>query len=167
MQQSYLNMSINSAIEINQTQSYVTQFITLMNQNQSCDIPMLATIINQILLITGCEIVTGNRLAKLMECMTVVQKLSNFPVTVWQSDGKAQTPASSSLGSLLNKTLADNYHSVRAACRGFNKTTGKCKYGNQFIPGSCDHMYHHVHVYHIFDSVSIHLVLTCIINALC
>lgn len=144
-------------------QADVDQWIGLMNDDQS-DNQCLSDTTNRILLAVSGQIVEGSRLSKLMAALNTVQKLSNFSITSWKSDGKEQTPQKSSLGDLLKKTLVDNFHSVRDECQAFDKKTGTCKHGNPLIPGSNDHLFRCD--FHMYDSVSIHLVLACLYNTL-
>jgi hypothetical protein len=109
---------------------------------------------------------TGERLVKLITALTKVQKISNFSVILYESDGKTQIPVKSTLGSLLEKTLVNNFHSIRDKCQAIDKSksTVVCKHGNPLIPGTDEHLFQCD--YHMYDSVSIHLTLACLYNAL-
>jgi len=140
----------------------VFQFITLVSGGgQSCD--QLRECVDKILIGMGMN-VDGKCLERLSTALETVKDLSNFRVTIWESDGRQQTAKVSSLGELLKKTLEGNFHTVHAKCQGFDAKTGECKNNNSFIPGTTDHVFGCD--YHPNDSVAEHLVLACLHNAL-
>lgn len=101
---------------------------------------------------------------KLCDAYVTIYKITNNPVERFYSDGKVQNKKIYTIAEYLNKTLTDNFHTVVAPCNSLNKN-GVCMNGLLFINGRngyhkfvCDH--------HLHDSLSIHLVLTSLINGL-
>lgn len=153
------------AVFVKELQADVDSWIGLIGSNEeSFDIQYFLDVTNRIVLAVSGQKVEGTRLAKLEKALNTVKKLSNFSVSIWESDGKAQTEKQSSLHTLLAKTLVDNFHSVRSECQVYDKKTETCRYGNPLIPGSGDHLFRCD--FHMYDSVSIHLVLACLYNTL-
>jgi hypothetical protein len=150
---------------ISKLQQYVNEFISLIAtpNNQNCANEFTIIIQNIAKIIFG-ETIDSSRINRLINSLMTIRSISNCPVTIYESDGKQQISVVSTLSSLLCKTLTDNFHSVRKECKSFDKKNNKCKFGNPFIEGTCDHLY--TCSFHMYDSLSVHLVLACLYNTL-
>jgi len=142
-------------------QSDVDRWIRMMS-DPDYQIRDLMTLTNRILKATTGSFVGRQQMKSLKVALKKIHKLSNFKTTLWESDGKTQRPTESTLSALLLKTLADNFHNVHANCKRLSKK-GQCELGNPFIPGTTQHKYRCD--YHK-ESVSVHLVLACLNNAM-
>ena len=146
-------------------QQNVNQFIRLMALGiDEFDSQSLIHSIQQITEQVFGTPLESNRLVYMTHALSAVHKISNLPVTLFESDGKTQKSKTSSLSALLLKTLNGNYHTVQAPCQDRHPKTGDCKHNTQFVSGTSDHIFSCD--FHKYDSVSVHLVLACFHNTL-
>ena len=97
--------------------------------------------------------------------MVSATRISNCPAPLWISDGKTQQKITSSLSNLLSKVIDSNWHSVQAPCKSLDKKTGECNHNNEFVAGAPGtHIFRCV--YHLDDSLLMHLVLAAIYNGI-
>lgn len=110
-------------------------------------------------------------LQKVCSAIEQTHKLSVIPVTIYESDGKVQTPKTYTLGSLLLNMLTQDFHSAEAKCHQYNKDTKMCGLKNEIhshtidADGICTGTHLYKCTFHTFDTLAIHSVLTGIINA--
>ena len=152
---------------INNLQNEVNKFINLMADSTKTDTNTIEAefteIIQNITNIVFGEKIQNPILEQIIKALINVRNISNISVTIYESDGKTQTPVQSSLSSLLLKTLTANFHSVRDKCKSYDVKNNKCKFGNKLIDNeSNEHLF--VCDFHLYDSVSMHLVLACLYN---
>lgn len=122
----------------------------------------LDTTLYKILSIVFGNVVCSETKTKLLDALQIVRSISNCPVNIWESNGKTQTCVNSSLADLLVKTLDDDYHTVIADCKHLDGD--RCKLGNKFLEKTTKHKF--FCSFHMYDSLSVHLVLACIHNGL-
>lgn len=102
-----------------------------------------------------------NTILRMANSMNVINSIVKIKTTLWNSDGSVQYPVASSLSSLLLDTLKENYHCASANCNVFNDKKKTCGHGNTLV-NTNQHVF--TNIYHEFDSLNVHLVLTCVYN---
>lgn len=152
---------------IDQLQKLVNEFILHIHSDDLNKKEFIQCIDQILVLCFGISNQDENFLNKkplLIQGLVDVHNISACKTNIWTSDGKSQTMIKSSLGDLLLKTLDNNYHKYQEKCKSLDKT-GKCTFNNQFVPDTTDHIFS-CSPFHEYDSVSMHLVLACMYNAL-
>jgi hypothetical protein len=173
---SWINTSTLNPRNINQLQGYVDHFIRLLarsdpeSQVQEYE---FIDVIQDIGMVTYGRYFPIDQLSKIITAYQTVYQISTLPVTLFESNGEVQTPVISSLSRMLLRTLDENYHQVRRPCKSYNETSKRCTLGNPLIVEinengeksvSRDHMF--TCDFHMYDSLSIHLVLASLYNTM-
>lgn len=158
---------------INQLQGHVEHLIRLLAQTETREYEFI-DVIQDIGMITYGRYFSIEQLSKIIVAYETVYKISNCPVTLFESNGTEQSPVVSSLSRMLLRTLDENYHQLRRPCKSYNETTKQCTLGNPLIPAGItgtdddssprDHMF--TCDFHMYDSLSAHLVLASLYNTM-
>lgn len=153
---------------VSQLQELVNQFINHVSNNNLNQIKFIQCIDHILAMCFNItpesNFFTDNKKDLLIQGLVDVHNISVCGTELWTSDGNVQSVIQSSLGSLLLRTLDNNYHTYQGKCHSVNKN-GQCSFGNKFVPQTLDHIYK-CSPFHEYDSVSMHLVLACLYNAL-